>query len=92
VLGELGLSPGNISAGAVVVITVLMIFTARLVPKKYYDEALSRIEEERKMKEYWREAAKSLLEQNTLLLQKDDVSLSTLRAIRTSVEEGRDTS
>lgn len=91
-LTELGLNPGNIGAGAVVVIAVLMIFTGRLVPKRYFDEALSRIESERIAKEYWREAAKTLMEQNTLLLQHDDVSLSTLRAIRSSVDEGRDTS
>lgn len=88
-LGELGLSTLDVGAGAIVVITVLMIFTARLVPRKYYEEALSRVEEERAAKEDWRKAAESLLEQNTLLLSHDDVSMHTLRAIRSSVEEGR---
>lgn len=89
-LNELGFNLVDISAVGVLALAVLMIFTGRLVPKRYYEDALSRVEAERLSKENWRQAAESLLEQNTLLLQKDDVSLSTLRAIRTSVEEGRD--
>lgn len=89
-LSELGIGIVDISASGIVIITVLMIFTGRLVPKTYYEEALSRVEDERKQKEDWQSAAESLLEQNTQLLQRDDVSLTTLRAIRTSVEEGRE--
>lgn len=91
VLAELGISAIDIGATGLLAVVLLMIFTARLVPKRYYEEAVSRVEEERKAKENWRAAAQELLRQNTLLLQKDDVSLSTLRAIRSSVDEGRDT-
>lgn len=87
-LGELGITSLDIGAGALVVITILMVFTARLVPKRYYDEALRRVEEERAAKEDWRRAAEALLQQNTLLLQQDDVSIHALHAIRTSIEGG----
>lgn len=87
-LAELGISVVDLGATGVLIIVVLMIFTARLVPKKYYEEALSRVDEEKAAKENWRKAAESLLRQNTLLLQNDDISLSTLQAIRASIEEG----
>lgn len=87
-LAELGVSVVDIGATGVLILVVLMIFTARLVPKRYYEEALSRVEDERAAKENWRKAAESLLHQNTLLLQRDDISLTTLQAIRASVEEG----
>lgn len=91
-LAELGISVVDIGATGVLILAVLMIFTARLVPKRYYEEALSRVEEERLQKENWRKAAKSLLHQNTLLLQRDDISLATLQAIRATVEESQDQS
>lgn len=90
-LADLGVGWLDVGAGGIVILAIYMIFTARLVPQKYYDEALSRVEHERTEKDKWRTAAEKLLEQNTLLLQRDDVSLTTLRAIRTSVDEGRDT-
>jgi hypothetical protein len=81
VLAELGITGIDIGATALLTITVLMIFTARLVPKRYYDEALSRVAEVTEEKDNWKKVAHDLLAQNTLLL-----SMTTLRAIRASVE------
>jgi hypothetical protein len=84
VLEELGL-PGiaDIGAAGLVVLAVIMLFTGRLVPKRYYDEAVLRLTEER---DNWRQTAETLLEQNTALLSKDDISVATLKAIRSQVE------
>lgn len=90
-LAELGITGIDLGATVLLGITVLMIFTARLVPKRYYEEALSRVEEATKEKENWKKIAHDLLAQNTLLLQNDDISLTTLQAIRSSVEEGEGT-
>lgn len=71
------------------IVVLFMVFTFRLVPRKYYDETLARVEVERTRGDNWEKVARSLLKQNTLLLQRDDISLTALQAIRDSVEEGR---
>lgn len=85
-LAELGINLVDISAVGVLALAVLMIFTGRLVPKRYYEEALLRIEHEREAKDNWRQAAESLLAQNGMLIQRDDISMATLNAIRARVE------
>jgi hypothetical protein len=90
VLAELGISATDIGAGLILAVAVLMIFTGRLVPKRYYDEALLRVEIEKARGDNWQAAAESLLEQNSQLLSHDDVSLSALRAIRASIDEGQE--
>ena len=72
---NLGVSPSDVGRGRGRRHRDLMIFTGRLVPKRYYDEALSRVEYEKVQKDNWKKAAESLLEQNTQLLSRDDVSI-----------------
>jgi hypothetical protein len=90
VLAELGITPADIGAGLILALAILMIFTGRLVPKRYYEEALSRVEHEKTRGDNWQKAAESLLDQNTQLLARDDVSMTALRAIRASIDEGRE--
>ena len=79
-LQELGIGWADLGATGLLIITILMIFTGRLVPKRYFDL----LAEDRDL---WRTAATKLLEQNEKLLEKDDVSISTLRAIREKVDD-----
>jgi hypothetical protein len=84
VLQDLGL-PGiaDIGAAGLLVLAILMVFTGRLIPRRYYEDAILRLTEDR---DNWREAAQELLKQNTELLAKDDISVATLKAIRSQVE------
>lgn len=85
-LGELGIDALDIGAGGIVVIVILMVLTARLVPKRYYDDVTAHLVETATERDNWRKVAEEALQQNTLLLAKDDVSITAIRAIRSSAE------
>ena len=60
---------------SVIVLVGWMVFTGRLVPKRYYDEAVKRGD----LNEH---TAKELLAQNTELITDKDLGLELLRALR----------
>lgn len=63
--------------GVVTVIMVVgwMVFTGRLVPKRYYDQAVARGDN-------YEKTARELLAQNTELITDKDLGLELLRALR----------
>lgn len=79
----------GIGLGALVTLTIISIFRGWLVPKPFYDEVKYRAEQERIAKEKALEAASSLLEQNTLLIRKEDQAHAALQAIRDRAVESR---
>lgn len=72
----------DLGATGLLVLTVILIFTGRLVPKRYYDEALARLEKADADKEHLKKAAESLLSQNTELLTNTDLTLALLQSIK----------
>jgi hypothetical protein len=79
----------GIGLGSLVTLTIISIFRGWLVPKPFYDEVKYRAEQERLAKEKALEAAASLLEQNTLLIRKEDQAHAALQAIRERANENR---
>lgn len=86
----LALNWTDLGATGLVVLVVLMIFTGKLVPKRYYDEALTRCAEEREAKENYRKAAETLMEQNGELLTDRDLSLALLTSLKNYASAARD--
>jgi hypothetical protein len=82
----------GIGLGALVTLTIISIFRGWLVPKPFYDEVKYRAEQERLAKEKALEAASSLLEQNTMLLRREDQAHAALQAIRDRVAESKQVS
>lgn len=66
----------------VIVIVGFMIFTGRLVPKRYYDEAVRRGDN-------YEKTARELLAQNSELITDKDLSLDLLRALRAYAQAKR---
>ncbi|HEU4913069.1 MAG TPA: hypothetical protein VFV76_14360 [Actinomycetes bacterium] len=82
----------GIGLGALVTLTIISIFRGWLVPKPFYDEVKHRAEQERLAKEKALEASRSLLEQNTMLLRREDQAHAALQAIRDRVAESKQVS
>lgn len=89
-LGELGITGVDIGASGIVILVIIMVLTARLVPKRYYDDMVRHCEQVTMERDNWRKVAETTLDQNTLLLAKDDVSITAIRAIRSATQEGRE--
>jgi hypothetical protein len=66
----------------VVLLVGWMIFTGRLVPKRYYDDAVTRGDN-------YEKTAKELLAQNTELITDKDLSVELLRALRAYAQAKR---
>ena len=59
-----------------------MIFVGRLVPKRYYDEAIARLHEQQEVNRQQREINGGLVEQNRLLISKEDLAAQAIQAMR----------
>lgn len=81
-----GLPVGAISNGigvvGVIVLVGWMVFTGRLVPKRYYDEAVKRGDN-------YEATSRELLAQNTELITDKDLGLELLRALRAYTQAKR---
>lgn len=72
----------DIGATGVVILTVIMVFTGRLVPKRYYDEAITRLHEQQEVNRQQREINSGLVELNRSLVSKDDLASKAIEAMR----------
>lgn len=72
----------EVGASGLLAIVIGMIFTGRLVPKRYYDEALQRVAEEREVKEMALEANKGLVAMNQALVREDSNASMVIEAMR----------
>lgn len=79
----------DLGASGLLVLTVLLIFTGRLVPKRYYDEALARLAKADEDNKHLKKAAESLLEQNSELLTNADLSLALMQSIKSYAALGK---
>lgn len=74
--------PTEIGAGGILVIVIIMVFTGRLVPKRYYDEVLARLHEQQEVNRQQREINTGLVEQNRALISKEDLAAKAIEAMR----------
>lgn len=81
-----GIPVGNIGAGGLVILSIWMIFTGRLVPRRYYDELAARLTAALEERDNWRKAAESLNGQNKDLLANADLSLQAWTSIKAYVQ------
>lgn len=74
----------DIGAGAIVILAVLMIFTGRLVPRRYYED----MQEQR---DTWRASAEESREMNATLVQRADATLAILQSLDAQARKGSGT-
>lgn len=78
----IGALSNGIGVVTVIVVVGWLIATGRLVPQRYYDDAVQRGEN-------YRRAAETLIAQNTELITDKDLSLELLSAIRAYAQTKR---
>lgn len=72
----------DIGAGGILVIAIIMVFTGRLVPKRFYDEMLGRLKEQQSVNDDQQEINKGLVEMNKALISKEDLAAKAIEAMR----------
>lgn len=73
---------GQMGWGGVVLLAVLMIFRGKLVPERYYLDAIKRAEAAEAASENYRKAGETLLRQNGELITNADLTLAMLNSIK----------
>lgn len=82
-MGVEGIALGwtDVSAGAIVILAVLMIFTGRLVPRRYYEDMQAQ-------RDTWRAASEKSDAQNALLIDRADATLAILQSLEAQARKG----
>jgi len=77
---------------SLIALPIVAIFRGWMVPGPFHKAEIARREEEKAAKDDALEANKTLMETNTLLLRRDDLSITTLTEIREYIHRNDPTS